>query len=63
MWGERKEWVNNVCKVSNISDFKGENPINKDLEFRRKKWFGDSDKFSIRNVRFKILVRYVLGST
>lgn len=22
MWGERKEWANNVSEVSNISDFK-----------------------------------------
>lgn len=52
---ERNE-LKNVCEVSNISDFKGENPINKNLEHRRRNRFDESDKFGIKNVRFRILV-------
>ena len=63
MWSERKEWVKNVSDVSNISDFKGKNPINKDLEHRRRKRFGDSYKFGIRNAKFKIPGGYLHGDT
>jgi hypothetical protein len=44
-----KEWKElKVCEFFNVSDW----------EHKKKNSFGDSDKFSIRNIRYRILVGY-----